>query len=114
MTGRGTRTPAAEPARARWLEDVLRHGFAPAHLVIEDESARHAGHAGAASGGGHFRALIVSAAFRGQSQVARHRAVFALLGDAMRTTIHALALQTLTPEEWEAGTGGRGPGAGKR
>jgi BolA family transcriptional regulator, general stress-responsive regulator len=112
MTGRGGRTHPVDPARARWLEAALRQGFDPVHLVVEDESARHAGHAGAAGGGGHFRAVIVSAAFRGQSPLARQRAVFALLGDAMRTTIHALALQTLTPEEWEAR--GRGPGAGKR
>ena len=106
--------PTVDPARARWLEAALREGFDPVHLVVEDESARHTGHAGAAGGGGHFRAVIVSAAFRGQSQLARQRAVFALLGDAMHTTIHALALQTLTPEEWEAGARGRGPGAGKR
>ena len=111
MTGRRTRPPL-DPTRAQWLEAELRRGFDPLHLTVEDESARHAGHAGAAGGGGHFRAVIVSAAFRGQGQVARHRAVFALLGEAMRTTIHALALQTLTPEEWEAAIGGRGPGAG--
>lgn len=91
--------------RARWLENTLRLGLAPEHLVVEDEGARHIGHAGAAGGGGHFRALIVSAAFRGQSQVARQRAVYALLGDAMRTTIHALALRTLTPEEWKSQRG---------
>ena len=94
--------PTSDPTRARWLEAALREGFNPIHLVVEDESARHAGHAGAAGGGGHFRALIVSEAFRGHSQLARQRAVFALLGDAMRTTIHALALRTLTPEEWKA------------
>ena len=94
---------------------MLRRGLDPVHLVVEDESARHVGHAGAAGGGGHFRALIVAAAFRGQSQLARQRAVYALLGDAMRTTIHALALRTLTPEEWEqTGGGRRGPGAGTR
>jgi BolA protein len=114
MSGRGERTHPAAPGRARWLEEVLRRAFDPVHLVVEDESARHVGHAGAAGGGGHFRAVIVSAAFRGQSHLARQRAVFALVGDAMRTTIHALALQTLTPEEWEAGAGGRGPGVGKR
>lgn len=103
---------SVDPARARWLETTLREGLDPTYLTVEDESARHAGHAGAAGGGGHFHAVIVSAAFRGQSQVARQRTVFALLGDAMHTTIHALALRTLTPEEWEAG--GRGPGTGKQ
>jgi len=87
--------------RARWIESTLREAFAPQHLRIDDESARHAGHAGAASGGGHFRVVIVSEAFRGQTPVQRHGAVYAALGAAMQSEIHALALQTLTPEEWE-------------
>jgi BolA protein len=87
-------------ARVAWIEDALRRGFDPLHLEVIDESAQHAGHAGAAGGGGHFRVLLVSAAFRGQQRLARQRSVYALLGDAMRTTIHALALRTLTPEEW--------------
>ena len=87
--------------RLRWIETTLREAFAPQHLAVEDESARHVGHVGAASGGGHFRVLIVSASFRDQSPVARHSAVYAALGAAMRTEIHALALRTLTPEEWE-------------
>ena len=85
--------------RVGWIDATLRQAFAPSHLVVEDESALHAGHAGAASGG-HFRVLIVSDAFRGQGAVARQRAVYAALGDAMRSDIHALALRTLTPEEW--------------
>ena len=87
--------------RVQWIEATLRAAFTPQHLVIEDESARHAGHAGAASGGGHFRVLIVSAAFRSQTPVERHSAVYAALGDKMKSDIHALALKTLTPEEWE-------------
>ena len=87
--------------RVAWIETTLRQGFAPRHLVVEDESALHAGHAGAASGGGHFRVLIVSEAFRSQSPVARQRAVYAALGKAMKSEIHALALRTLTPDEWE-------------
>ncbi len=87
--------------RVIWIEGTLRQAFAPIHLVVEDESARHVGHAGAASGGGHFRVLIVSDGFRGQALVARQRAVYATLGDAMKSSIHALALRTLTPEEFE-------------
>lgn len=87
--------------RVGWIEETLRHAFAPLHLAIEDESALHAGHAGAAAGGGHFRVLIVAERFRGQSPVTRQRAVYAALGDAMQSHIHALALRTLTPEEWE-------------
>ena len=86
--------------RAHWIETTLRQAFAPQHLVVEDESARHARHAGAAAGGGHFRVLIVSESFRGQDVVTRHRAVYAAVGTAMKTEIHALALRALTPEEW--------------
>lgn len=86
--------------RTGWLEGELWRAFAPRHLVVEDESDQHAGHPGARGGGGHFRVLIVSERFRGQSLVARQRAVYAALGDAVGSTIHALALRTLTPEEW--------------
>jgi BolA protein len=87
--------------RAAWIETTLRQAFAPHYLLVEDESARHAGHAGAASGGGHFRVVIVSESFRGRDLVSRHQAVYAALGEAMQSEIHALALQTLTPEDWE-------------
>jgi acid stress-induced BolA-like protein IbaG/YrbA len=50
--------------------------------------------------GQHFQALIVSAAFAGKSRVQRHQLVYAALGDRMREEIHALSMQTLTPEEW--------------
>ena len=53
--------------------------------------------------GQHFQALIVSAAFAGKSRVQRHQLVYAALGDRMREEIHALSMQTLTPEEWRAG-----------
>lgn len=86
--------------RSEWIESTLRQAFAPTHFEIVDDSARHAGHAGARSGGGHFQVLIVSERFRGQGRVERHRSVYDALGDAMRAEIHALALRTLTPEEW--------------
>ena len=85
--------------RAEWIESTLREAFAPERLEVIDDSARHAGHEGARGGGGHFQVLIVSARFRGQSRLERHRAVYEALGDAMRDQIHALALRTLTPEE---------------
>jgi BolA protein len=91
--------------RAHWIDTTLRQAFAPQHLVVEDESAQHAGHAGAAAGGGHFRVLIVSDSFRGQDAVTRHRAVYAALGTAMKAAIHALTLRALTPEEWQLGQG---------
>ncbi len=89
--------------RTDWIEATLRAAFAPLHLEVEDESAKHHGHAGApAAGASHFRVLIVSAAFAGKDLVSRQRAVYAALGDAMREGIHALALRTLTPDEWRA------------
>jgi len=86
--------------RVEWIEETLRAAFAPQHFSIEDDSAKHAGHAGARSGGGHFRVFIVSDSFRGKSLVQRHQAVYAALGTAMQTDIHALAIRALTPEEW--------------
>lgn len=84
--------------------DVIRTklalGLAPTRMEIEDEGHLHAGHAGAkAHGGGHYRVTLVSAAFEGMGPVARHRRVYALLADEMKTQIHALTLTTLTPAE---------------
>lgn len=74
--------------------------LAPERLELEDESARHAGHAGAAPGGNtHWRLTIVAAAFAGKAPVERHRMVYAALGDLMRNPIHALALRALAPGE---------------
>lgn len=70
----------------------------PEVLEIHDDSAAHAGHAGAQSGG-HYQLLIVSEQFKGQSRIARQRLVYAALGDLMQTRIHALAQKTLSPEE---------------
>ncbi|UDM17982.1 BolA family transcriptional regulator [Vogesella sp. XCS3] len=72
--------------------------LAPSHLDIQDDSASHAGHAGAGSGG-HYDVLIVSAAFNGKNRVQRQRLVYQALGDLMQNGIHALAMRTLTPEE---------------
>jgi BolA family transcriptional regulator, general stress-responsive regulator len=71
----------------------------PVRLAIEDESHRHAGHAGASAGGGHYRLTIVSQQFCGKNRVARHRLVYEAMGDLMQNRIHALAIEALTPEE---------------
>lgn len=71
----------------------------PMQLVIEDDSAKHAGHAGAASGGGHFRLKIVSERFSGLNAVARHRLIYQTLGDMMHKQIHALTIDARAPEE---------------
>ncbi len=73
--------------------------LAPIHLEIIDESAAHASHAGARSGGGHYRMQIVSAAFEGLGTVARHRAVYTALGDLMQNAIHALTIVAASPTE---------------
>jgi len=71
----------------------------PENVVLEDESAQHAGHAGAASGGGHYRLTLVSPQFRNLSTLARHRLVYAAMGELMQREIHALSITALTPEE---------------
>jgi BolA family transcriptional regulator, general stress-responsive regulator len=73
--------------------------LAPLRLEIEDESARHAGHAGAQSGGGHYQLLIVASGFAGKNKVARHRMIYSALGDMMQKDIHALSIQALSPDE---------------
>lgn len=77
----------------------LEHRFAPLELEVRDDSAAHAGHAGARDGRGHFAVRIVSLAFDGESRLARHRMVYTALGDLMQTDIHALSITALTPDE---------------
>ena len=71
----------------------------PEMLEIVDESSKHVGHPGAASGGGHYRVIIVAQSFAGKSQVARHRLVYDAVGDLMRREVHALAIQAIAPNE---------------
>jgi BolA protein len=77
----------------------LTAALAPTELELVDESALHAGHAGAASGGGHYRVRIVSAKFDGARLVTRHRLVYDSVHDMMHTEIHALAITALAPSE---------------
>ncbi len=78
----------------------LTERLAPTRLEIEDQSHRHAGHAGARPGGEtHFAVTIVSAAFTGQSRVARQRLVYQALADELATQVHALSLTTIAPDE---------------
>lgn len=72
----------------------------PEHIEIQDDSASHAGHAGAKSGGGHFFLTIVSDAFAGQATLARHRKIYDLLGEMMQHQIHALSIKAHTPDEF--------------
>jgi BolA protein len=78
---------------------ILERTFAPVACQLEDESALHAGHAGAASGGGHFRLHLVSARFAGLNLVSRHRLVYDAVRELMQSRIHALSITALTPAE---------------
>ena len=89
--------------RADRMAALLQQQFAPVLLQIDDDSARHAGHAGAAPGGEtHYRVLLVSAAFNGMSRIARSRRVHAALGGEFAGGLHALTLGLRTPEEHAA------------
>lgn len=70
----------------------------PMQLELEDDSAKHAGHVGAA-GGGHFNLTITSASFSGLNAIKRHRMIYSLLTDLMPQQIHALSVKAYSPEE---------------
>jgi BolA protein len=71
----------------------------PVAVTIEDDSALHAGHAGARDGGGHYRLGIVSPRFAGCRTIERHRLVYDALGPLMRREIHALSITASSPDE---------------
>lgn len=81
------------------IREILSQQIPVIGLEIEDDSALHAGHAGARDGGGHYRVYIVSAAFEGCSRVQRQRMIYTALGDMMKREIHALAIRALTATE---------------
>lgn len=78
------------------IEALLRTAFNPPRLEIIDESSLHAGHAGAASGGGHYNVVIASEQFDGLSKVAAHRLIYQALDEMLPDEIHALSLQILS------------------
>jgi len=89
---------------AQTIRDKLTAAFAPQILEVTDDSARHAGHAGAARADGghgetHFTVHIVSAAFEGQSRVERQRRIHAVLEAELKATVHALAIRAQAPGE---------------
>ena len=86
-------------ARVAAIRDRIEGTLAPCVVEVRDDSHRHVGHAGARDGRGHFHVRIVSPAFDGKAALARHRAVYAALGDLMTTDIHALSIDALTPAE---------------
>jgi BolA protein len=80
------------------LRSALERALAPSSLEIIDDSARHAGHAGAREGG-HYRVMLVAEAFRGRSQLERHRLVYAAVAPLMHGAVHALNIQARSPDE---------------
>ncbi len=81
---------------ARLIRERLA-ALEPERIEIIDDSAAHAGHAGAASGGGHYRLNIVSKHFAGMNTLARHRLIYQTLGDLMAGRIHALSITADIP-----------------
>ena len=78
---------------------LLELALEPESLEVEDDSQKHVGHEGAKGGLGHFNVSIVSEKFNGMNMLARHRAVYAALGDMMQTDIHALAIDAVASDE---------------
>lgn len=78
----------------------LEERLGATHVEVIDDSHLHADHPGARPGSGHFRLLVVSDRFRGQSRIAAQRLVYEALAELMETDIHALQMKTLTPEAW--------------
>ena len=91
--------PRLNPQRVERIRALLVEALDPAAIEVVDDSHKHVGHAGARGGQGHFSVYIVSAAFAGKLPLARHRLVYAALGDMLQTDIHALAIRARTPEE---------------
>ncbi len=82
------------------IQQKLTEAFSPTRLEIEDESSRHAGHAGARPGGeSHFNVLIEAQAFAGAPKVARQRMIYRALSEEMAGPVHALSLKALAPGE---------------
>lgn len=86
-------------ARIEKIRSVIQSELCPVRLEIVDQSHRHAGHAGAQDGRGHFDVLVVSDVFKGKLPLARHRMVFAAVGNLMETDIHALSIKALSTDE---------------
>jgi BolA protein len=86
-------------SRIERIRAALTAALAPTLIELDDESALHAGHPGAASGGGHYRLKIVSSRFDGLKLVMRHRLVYDAVHDMMKSEIHALAITALAPSE---------------
>lgn len=85
--------------RIQMIEQRLRRALTVKAIEILDESSLHIGHAGAASGGGHYQVTVVSRDFDGLRTLDRHRLIYEALGDAMQTEIHALSIRAFGSNE---------------
>ena len=85
------------------IQTRLNTALSPEQLDIVDNSASHAGHAGARSGGGHYHVNIIANAFEGKSLVQRHQLIYQALGEMMKTDIHALGITATSPSETTTG-----------
>ena len=85
--------------RVALIRRRLEEAFTPDELEIVDDSHRHAGHAGARDGRGHFHVRLVSPVFSGKNKVERHRLVYSALGALMQTDIHALGVMAVSPDD---------------
>ncbi|PKM37798.1 MAG: BolA family transcriptional regulator [Gammaproteobacteria bacterium HGW-Gammaproteobacteria-10] len=82
------------------IRKLLNDSLKPEQIEIIDNSAAHAGHIGAQSGGGHYHVTIVSDAFEGKTLVQRHQLIYKALGDMMKQQIHALGINAMSPSEY--------------
>lgn len=87
--------------RVEVIRERLSNQLHPTQLDIVDESHLHAGHAGAASGAGHFAVSIIADAFNGKSLIERHRLVYLAVDDLMKSEIHALSIKAIATDENE-------------
>jgi len=88
--------------RVNLIKQKLTAALEVSHIEIIDDSSKHAGHAGARDGGGHFNLNIVSSEFKDKSLIQRHRIVYAAVDGLMNTEIHALSINAQTPEEFSS------------
>ena len=90
------------PDRIGRMRERFLQALAPQQLDIVDDSHKHAGHAGARGGAGHYTVLVVSSGFAGKPLLERHRMVYDAVRDMLSTDIHALSIKARTPEEHSA------------
>ena len=93
MTARSQTTKAT-------IERKMKDDLAAVHIEVADETWKHVGHGGAATGGGHFTLVVVSPKFEGLNLLDRRRLVFSVLRSEMQGEIHALTVRAVPPSEW--------------